>query len=57
MNQRKTPIKRPLAFAIQESMTGRRRRLTERVAIHTLVRERIIRHDQGQDFDAPRFHP
>ena len=45
MDKQKTPIKRPLSLAIQESMMGRRRRLTERVAIHTLVRERIIPHD------------
>ncbi len=57
MNQRKAPIKRPLSFAIQESMTGRRRRLTERIAIHALVRERMIPHDHGQNLDAPRFHP
>lgn len=31
------PIQRPLLFAIHESMTGRRRRLTERIAIHSLV--------------------
>lgn len=58
MDKQKTPIKRPLSLAIQESMMGRRRRLTERVVIHTLVRERIISHDHGQDVEpAPRFNP
>jgi len=56
--RQKTPIKRPLSLAIQESMMGRRRRLTERVAIHTLVRDRIISHDHGHDVNpAPRFNP
>jgi len=58
MDKQKTPIKRPLSLAIRESMMGRRRRLTERVAIHTLVRERIIAHDHGQDADpVPRLNP
>lgn len=58
MGKRNFPVKRPLSLAIQEAMMGRRRRLTERIAIHTLVRERIIHHDHGQDADpVPRPHP
>ncbi len=58
MDERKTKIKRPLSLAIQESMMGRRRRLTERVAIHALVRERTIPRDHGRQTDpAPSTAP
>jgi hypothetical protein len=58
MDKQKTPINRRLSLAIQESMMGRRCRLTERVAVHALVRDRIISHDHRRDVDsAPRFNP
>jgi len=58
MEKQKNKIKRSLPFAVQEFMMGRRRRLTERIAIHTLVRERIIPHDHGQNAEpAPRINP
>ncbi len=58
MSKEKREIRRPLSLAIEVSMMGRRRRLTEQVAIHALVRGRIpLAHDHECGNDVPRPRP
>lgn len=52
MDTSKTKVKRPLIFAIQESMMGRRRRLTEQIAINSQIQDRRFGRESTREFDS-----
>lgn len=52
MDTSKTKVKRPLIFAIQESMMGRRRRLTEQIAVNSQIQDRRFGREPTRESDA-----